>query len=570
ITICYTGEIVSGVTVVVSDIINENKNQFKVANEKFAFRVVGSDLVIEYYYNVIYHINADIDINVPIDENNYFSGESVGVVMLDKYIRENYIFLGWSEDCNSSNATYNAESDSFIINGNDVNLYAIWEAITYSIIYHNISGENLNPATYSVESEFFLIEPTKKFYKFIGWTNDEIVEPQKEVKIELGSIGDKEFYANWEVEEYRICYNGLTCDMIEALNLKTTYTILDDAINTDINSFLINGYSTYGVYYDRERELSASGNLYFKLNDIPKNNNNFVLSSNEIGKDINLYIDIVAYQNGKGDGTSEKPFEIESVKQFKVFLTGYKKRLDDIHIIITKDLNLSKIANDGAVLESLYGFNIDGENHCIYIDKFYNWRGYTGLIPSIINSKISNLKICSNKEIVISNNDRVLNLALIGYGENLTLENVVCDVDLKVVNKNSNAIKTLNVAGIVANLVGKNNVINNCNNLGDINMAVSNYGDVEIYGAGIVSNAYECLIVNTTNGGNFKLSVNNDVQNDSRVFIAGVSILNGNAKVVNSINCGNIECVQSNCGFSAMSGIAIAFNNNCSLNNVVN
>ena len=69
----------------------------------------------------------------------------------------------------------------------------------YNITYNLDGGTTNNPSTYTVESTITLTEPTKPGYTFIGWTGSNGSVPEKNVKIERGTIGQKEYTANWSI-----------------------------------------------------------------------------------------------------------------------------------------------------------------------------------------------------------------------------------------------------------------------------------------------------------------------------------------------------------------------------------
>lgn len=89
-------------------------------------------------------------------------------------------------------------------------LTAVWSAINYTISYDLNGGENspYNPSSYTIEtSTFTLQEPTKDYYTFIGWSGTDIEGTTKEVTIEKGSIGNREYVANFKGNEFKITYD---------------------------------------------------------------------------------------------------------------------------------------------------------------------------------------------------------------------------------------------------------------------------------------------------------------------------------------------------------------------------
>lgn len=78
----------------------------------------------------------------------------------------------------------------------------------YDIIYHLNGGTAFNETSYTVESAAItLINPTREGYTFAGWSGTDIQGTSMTVTIPKGSIGNREYTANWTVIEYNISYN---------------------------------------------------------------------------------------------------------------------------------------------------------------------------------------------------------------------------------------------------------------------------------------------------------------------------------------------------------------------------
>lgn len=81
----------------------------------------------------------------------------------------------------------------------DVKLTPKYELIEYKITYVLDDGvaDNL-PEKYTIESESFTLpKPNKEGMSFIGWTGSNGETPEREVTIEQGSTGDKNYTANY-------------------------------------------------------------------------------------------------------------------------------------------------------------------------------------------------------------------------------------------------------------------------------------------------------------------------------------------------------------------------------------
>lgn len=133
-----------------------------------------------------------------------------GDITLTDLSCEGYTFDGWY-----TSADYAGDRVTSIPTGSTGNktLYAKWTKIPYTITYVDAAnGENnvvnSNPSTYDVESnEITLTEPTRMGYTFGGWYADEELNTPADTTILAGSIGNKIFYAKWEIETYTITYD---------------------------------------------------------------------------------------------------------------------------------------------------------------------------------------------------------------------------------------------------------------------------------------------------------------------------------------------------------------------------
>lgn len=82
-----------------------------------------------------------------------------------------------------------------------LNLKAEYKLIEYNITL-NLDGGSFEsdvPSTYTfLDDDIIIPSPSKDGYEFIGWTGTGLSEPTKTVTIEKGSVGNKEYTANWE------------------------------------------------------------------------------------------------------------------------------------------------------------------------------------------------------------------------------------------------------------------------------------------------------------------------------------------------------------------------------------
>ena len=141
--------------------------------------------------------------------------------------RDGYTFAGWYEDVTLRTKV---ESLPTTMPSESATYYAKWTRISYNITYNLDGGTDPgNPTTYHVETPTFtLIAPTKPGYEFTGWTGSNGETAQKEVSIAKGSIGNREYTANWEMITYTITYPN-TYDRVDGN--PASYTVESSNLN---------------------------------------------------------------------------------------------------------------------------------------------------------------------------------------------------------------------------------------------------------------------------------------------------------------------------------------------------
>lgn len=139
-------------------------------------------------YTVVFNNNDGSDVQTLTVEANTTITEP------DAPTKDGYNFLGWFSDSNYNNS-YNFANP---VVGN-LNLYAKWAVIQYSITYDLDGGTNgFNPENYTIVTTTILLEEAiKEGYKFDGWfDNDEFVGDAV-TEIVIGSTEDITLYAKW-------------------------------------------------------------------------------------------------------------------------------------------------------------------------------------------------------------------------------------------------------------------------------------------------------------------------------------------------------------------------------------
>ncbi|GEM_PF-1660349 len=125
----------------------------------------------------------------------------------------------------------------------NLDLYAQWDVVTYSIIYVLNGGINgaSNPVVYTIESEDIILNPaTKSGYSFVGWRKDDSIVQ----KIESGSFGNIELVAVWQANIYTVTLNA-NGGILDGNN---TLTVEYDEIFAIENGISREGYDFLGWY----------------------------------------------------------------------------------------------------------------------------------------------------------------------------------------------------------------------------------------------------------------------------------------------------------------------------------
>ena len=139
-----------------------------------------------------YTINYDYGYDNKTSSQNVIYDESY---TLEEPQRDGYVFEGWYDD--------KIKIDSGVWNyTRDLYLKAKWEIITYTISYDLSGGTNNidNPVSYSCITETFTLKDPYRFnYIFIGWSGTGIEGISKNVTIEKGSIGNRQYKANFKL-----------------------------------------------------------------------------------------------------------------------------------------------------------------------------------------------------------------------------------------------------------------------------------------------------------------------------------------------------------------------------------
>ncbi len=158
--------------------------------------------------------------------------------------KDGYIFEGWYD-----NSEFEGITITEVTKGSTGNLdfYAKWTLVNYSIIYHlnNSSNNPSNPSSFTIESNTIILnDPTREGYTFEGWYNNSSYSNDKFTKISKGSTGDLSLYAKWTPTSYNIIYN--VNNGINSEDNPSSYTI--ESATITLKNPTRDGYTFDGWY----------------------------------------------------------------------------------------------------------------------------------------------------------------------------------------------------------------------------------------------------------------------------------------------------------------------------------
>jgi len=135
--------------------------------------------------------------------------------------------------------------------------------ITYQLSYDNIDDATFitpNPSTYTIETETFTLNrPSREGYTFLGWVGTDLPRATKEVTIPRGSMGDRQYTAQW--------VEGVE-PIFEVRNQNNTFIIKRDVTTTEQTVY----YRTVALTAIAGQHFTqTSGTVTFAVGDSTKN-----------------------------------------------------------------------------------------------------------------------------------------------------------------------------------------------------------------------------------------------------------------------------------------------------------
>ena len=130
------------------------------------------------------------------------------------FTRVGYTFSGWTRDSLSDVVEFtNGQKilDPTYVDGDTVNLYAVWTPVVYKITYKNLTVDELTqvPQTYTIEDMVQLPAMARDGFDFGGWYLDGAFRKPADT---ISGIGARTIYAKWTAHKYTVTFHGNGAD----------------------------------------------------------------------------------------------------------------------------------------------------------------------------------------------------------------------------------------------------------------------------------------------------------------------------------------------------------------------
>ena len=136
--------------------------------------------------------------------NQTFTYDTGQNLTANAFEKTGYSFQGWATSASGEVVYSNGQNVKNLTsaNGGTVNLYAVWQAISYTLTFDpNGQGGTVNPTTKSVTFDTTygtLPAPTRAGYIFIGWYTDKSAGTQVLSTTTVKTASNHSIYAHWQ------------------------------------------------------------------------------------------------------------------------------------------------------------------------------------------------------------------------------------------------------------------------------------------------------------------------------------------------------------------------------------
>ncbi len=230
-------------------------------------------------YSVTYNANGGSG-SVPTGGSSYHTGNVVTVLFTPAPTRSGYNFLGWATSSGATTATYTASGlKSFTMGTANVTLYAVWQAINYSVSYNANGGSGSVPTggstnhTGDLITVLFTPAPTRNGYNFLGWATSSgattATYTASGTKTFTMGAANVTLYAVWQVINYTVSYNanggsGTMTDTSNPYHYGDLFRVRTNTFTAPTNKHFTGWNSAAdgsGTNYNAGTSYSISGNV---------------------------------------------------------------------------------------------------------------------------------------------------------------------------------------------------------------------------------------------------------------------------------------------------------------------
>lgn len=195
-------------------------------------------------YRIVYNGNGHVDGDVPIDQQNYSTGDTATIKGNEGNLsKTGYVFDGWNTKADGSGQAY-SENSTFVIGNESATLFAMWKSVikpTYTINYDGNGHTNGNvPNDHQVYTTGDTVtikgnegNLSKTGYIFDGWNTKANGSGQTYVANSILTIENESvtLFANWKVDNNftPITYYPPVASLPSIITERINVDLVDDA-----------------------------------------------------------------------------------------------------------------------------------------------------------------------------------------------------------------------------------------------------------------------------------------------------------------------------------------------------
>ncbi len=226
---------------------DSNGKEYQYYNEKCVgvanWNIVGDGKLYAKWQLANYTINYNLNGGENVETNLKNYNIATESIVLKNAKRTGCTFAGWYR-----NADFSGDKVTEIAQGNtgNIELYAKWDLINYTINYNLNGGKNVsvNPISYNVENKCIKLKnPRRSGALFLGWYKTADFSDNK-IKFINNENSDIELYAKWYLINYKLIIIIICVLIVIVFICVLSYKLLvDSKINKFVKKVIDNNYN---------------------------------------------------------------------------------------------------------------------------------------------------------------------------------------------------------------------------------------------------------------------------------------------------------------------------------------